>query len=154
MWTRDLGTFNIDFETQGDEFIHHIEQHVGLMPMRGSNGRSPAGPATKLELHLQDDGVPCFVVGNDDVDETADQVNPWRDAASAAAKATGHTAITFAWQAVIGTAAVEAGQDRLGPLEREGAIGQARAELPHRAHHRPCSTSYISRWDCRGIAGL
>jgi hypothetical protein len=112
MWEQPIGTFPVDFEKQGDEWMHHLaveltgSHHIGGT---GTDGTSPVeigppamGPVTsKLLVSPHQDGLTCAVIG-DGAAMSDDQVEPWRRAAEAAVADLGHRNHDFAWEALVG----------------------------------------------------
>lgn len=111
MWQREIGTFQVNFGSQGNEWAHHVavelagDKHLGIT---GTDGICPVeiepprdGPLTsKLQVSPHEDGISCVVVGDYDCAPDG-QVEPWRRAAEAAVAALGKRDCDFEWQAVI-----------------------------------------------------
>lgn len=124
MWEQFIGAFAVDFGSEGDEFVFHMQQLVGFMSRTGTDGSSPvvlarvsSGELTSsLKIQRHPEGIACVVVGESGT-EGSDQVEPWARAASAAAAAVGKRNRDFVWEAIIGTDPQAVGMDQLGALD-------------------------------------
>ena len=153
MWEQPIGTFAVDFKTQGDEWLHHLAceltgtKYIGAV---GTDGVTPVeiGPLTmgpvsgKLRVAPHKDGLACVVIGDGDV-AADDQVEPWRRAAGAAAAALGRRNREFTWEAVVGT------HPRLDLLQFLGALSEPAMIGPVRLSPGGiCMRDYLAGADC------
>lgn len=114
MWQQDLGVSPVHFADRGDEWCHHLTVALtgdSHMAAPGTDGTGPVelgpplgGPVqSKLLVRPHADGISCTVTGDGDT-ASADQVEPWRQAAATAVFLLGREDRAFAWEAILGTA--------------------------------------------------
>lgn len=113
MWESDIGALPVDWDTQGDEWLHHLREAVTAQDIRGMSAEGDTwrkvvlvtltseSLRSRLRVEPHDSGIRCTVF-SDHGEPSDDQVQPWAEGVTAAAAGLGTHEEDFAWQAILG----------------------------------------------------